>query len=55
MTVIVERTDCKGDIKHFEHIKAINDKGSHYELVVSENWQTIVSKRNNIIIGISAN
>ena len=53
MIVVTERTDCKGDIKQYDHIKAINDKGRYYELYISENWQIRVPKKNHKILAVT--
>lgn len=56
MTVFIERTDIRNDITKIEHAAQIIDKGDHIEIhlgCVDSNMKTIVSKRNNRILGIS--
>ena len=47
MRVYIERTDVIGEVKIQEHVKRVTDKGTHYELYISKNWQIIASKDNH--------
>lgn len=56
MTVIIERTDVRNDIRKIDHMAQILDKGDHVEIhrgCVDSNLVTIVSKKNNRILGMS--
>ena len=52
MIVVVERTDCRGDITHYDHIKTINDHNTYYELVVGDNYIIAVPKDNHRILSV---
>ena len=52
MTVMVERTDCRGDIHRYDHIRSINDHDTYYELVIGEHYQVCVPKDNHRILSV---
>ena len=52
MTVIIERTDCAGDIKQYDNISSVNDKNTYYELYIHQNWQVRIPKKNHNIIEV---
>ena len=57
MTVIVMSTKTdgftiKGDIKKFDNITQISDKGKTVELIRNKNYASIINKERNRIIAV---